>query len=135
MATHRRVVVETPRRRAAPRVDSIRVRVMHDEDPDTSYLDQDDPNFSDRREAFQRGDFSFVGVRAEAEVVIEGVVQTLTSGGLWGIESDSDKEYIEDVALEEYDSLRDILKSVGVATAQVPVGERKMIRSLIKWEA
>jgi len=106
---------------------------MHDEDPDTSHLDQDE--FADRREALQRGDFSFVGVRAEAEVVIEGVVQTLTSGALWGIESDSGEEYIEGVALEEYDGLRDILKAVGVSTSEVPVGNREMIRPLIKWEA
>jgi len=131
--TTRKRVVEVPRKRSAPEVQSIHVRVMPDEDPDTSYLDQDE--FEDRREAYQRGEFSFVGVRAEAQVVIEGIVQTLTSGGMWGIESDSDEAYIEDVALEEYDNLRDILKAVGVSTAEVPVGTRETIKPLIKWEA
>jgi hypothetical protein len=130
--TARKRVVEAPRRRTAPKVHEIRVRV-HDEDPDTSFLDQDE--FADRRAEFERGDFSFVGVRAEAEVVVEGVLQTLMSGGLWGIESDSSKEYIEDVALEEYDGLREILKAIGVSTSQVPVGDREMIRPMIKWEA
>ncbi|HTF33311.1 MAG TPA: hypothetical protein VK714_06360 [Myxococcota bacterium] len=106
---------------------------MTDEDPDTSYFDEDE--FADRRAEFERGDFTFVGVRAEAEVAIEGVIQTLTSGGLWGIESDSDESYIEDVALEEYDALREILKAVGVSTREVPVGDKKMIKPLIKWEA
>jgi len=131
--TTRKRVVEVPRKRSAPEVQSIHVRVMPDEDPDTSYLDQDE--FEDRREAYQRGEFSFVGVRAEAQVVIEGIVQTLTSGGMWGIESDSDEAYIKDVALEEYDNLRDILKAVGVSTAEVPVGTRETIKPLIKWEA
>jgi len=131
--TARKRVVDVPRKRSAPDLREIRVRVMHDEDPDPSYLDQDE--FEDRKEEFERGDFSFVGVRAEADVVIEGVVQTLTSAGLWGIESDSGEEYIEDTALEEYEGLRDILKAVGVSTSQVPVGDREMIRPLIKWEA
>ena len=82
--------------------------------------------------AYQNGDFTFVGVRAEAEVVIEGVVQTLTSGGMWGVESDS-KEYIEEVAVEEYAALREILTSIGVSTSQVPVGDKKTIQ--ISWEA
>jgi hypothetical protein len=131
MATRNRVV-EVARKRPAPEVQEIRVRVMPDEDPDTSFLDQDE--FADRKEAYDRGDFAFVGVRAEADVVIEGLVQTLTSGGLYGIESDSDEAYVEDVALEEYDALRDVLKAVGVSTAQVPVGTRETIKPLIKWE-
>jgi hypothetical protein len=131
--TSRRRVVEATRRRTAPTVQEIRVRVLHDEDPDTSFIDQDE--FADRREAYQRGDFTFVGVVAEADVVIEGTVQTLKSGGLWGIESDSDEAYIEEVALEEYNGLRDVLKAVGVSTSEAPVGTREMIQPLIKWEA
>lgn len=130
--TARKRVVEATRRRTAPTVQEIRVRVMHDEEPDTSYLDQDE--FADRRAEYENGDFTFVGVRAEAEVVIEGVVQTLTSGGMWGVESDS-KEYIEEVAVEEYAALREILTSIGVSTSQVPVGDKKMIQPLISWEA
>lgn len=130
--TARKRVVEATRRRTAPTVQEIRVCVMPDEDPDTSYLDQDE--FADRRAEYENGDFAFVGVRAEAEVVIEGVSQTLTSGGMWGVESDS-KEYIEEVAVEEYGALRDILKAVGVSTSEVPVGDKKMIQSLISWEA
>jgi hypothetical protein len=128
----RKRVVDVPTRRSAPQLQQIRVRVMHDESPDTSFLDQ--PGEEERREALERGDFSFVGVRAEAEVVVEGVIQTITSGGLWGVESDSG-DYIEDVALEEYDNLREILKVIGVSTSQVPVGDKKMIGSLIEWEA
>jgi hypothetical protein len=138
MAARRRVV-DVPARKRRLEVRKVRVRVLHDEDPDPSYFDSGDPAYKDqdeaRRKEYEDGDFSFVGVRAEAEVVVEGVIQTITSGGLWGIESDSGEGHIEDVALEEYDNLREILKAIGVSTAQVPVGDREMIKPLIEWEA
>lgn len=117
MAARKRVV-EVTRRRSAPKLDGIRVLVLHDDDPDTSFLDQDE--LEDRKEEYERGDFSFVGVRAEADVVVEGVLQTLTSGGLWGIESDSGKEYVEETGAEQWNELRQILKSIGVATSELP---------------
>jgi hypothetical protein len=129
MATRKRFVDVAPRR-AAPTVSAIKVLVLPDEDPDTSWMD--DPEHADRREAYERGDFAFVGVRAEAEVVIEGVGQTLTSGGLWGIESDTSDEYLREVAEEEYRDLRQILLSIGVPSAQVPA---KMDPSWVEWRA
>jgi hypothetical protein len=138
MAARRRVV-DVPARKRRLEVRKVRVRVLHDEDPDPSYFDSGDPAYKDqdeaRRKEYEDGDFSFVGVRAEAEVVVEGVSQTITSGGLLGIESDLGEGHIEDVALEEYDNLREILKAIGVSTAQVPVGDREMIKPLIEWEA
>jgi len=120
MSSPRRRIVAAPARRPRARLLSVHILVLPDEDPDTSYLDQDDPDFSDRREAYLRGDFGFVGVRAEAKVAIESVVQTLTSGGLWGIESDSGDDYIREIAGEEWHALRDILLSVGVPTSELP---------------
>ena len=70
-------------------------------------------------------------MRAETDVDIQGVLQTLTSGGLWGVESDG-KVYIEEVAAEEYNDLRKILISIGVSTAQLPT---KFDPKWIKWEA
>lgn len=128
MTARRRVIVDARRKRSAPHLNSIRVLVLPDDDSDTSYLDQDE--FEDRRGEYRRGDFFFVGVRAEAEVVIEGTIQTLTSGGLWGTESDSGDEYIEEIANEEYAELRKILTSVGVATSELPM---KIERRWIEW--
>jgi len=127
--TRKRVLEAPARKTPKAKLEAIRVVVEHDEDPDTSYLDQDD--FDERREAYRNGDFSFVGVRAEAEVAVDGVTQTLTSGGHWGIESDS-KEYLQEVAEEEYTDLRQILKTIGVATADVPAG---FDPAIIKWRA
>lgn len=115
----RRRVVAAQARRPAVALQAVRVVFEPDLDPDSSYLDQDE--FEDRRKAHKRGEFSFVSARAEADVVIEGVVQTLTSGGLNGIESDSEDEYLTEIAAEEWNSLRNVLKTVGVPTAELPL--------------
>ena len=94
------------------KVISVIVKVLPDEDPDTSYLDQ--KGFEDRLTQFKRGHFNFVGVRAEAEVEIAGVVQEITSGGLWGIESDSEASYFREVGKEEYSQLKDVLAEMGI---------------------
>jgi len=126
----RRRTVEASPRRARAKLEQVRVVVETDPDPDISYLEQDE--FEDRLAAYQRGDFTFVGVRAEADVIIGGVVQTLTSGGLWGVESDSDPAYVEEIADEEYNELRKILKDIGVATSELP---DQLDRRKIEWRA
>jgi hypothetical protein len=93
-------------------------------------MDQD--GFEDRLAAFHRGEFSFVCVRAEAEVLIEGTVQTLTSAGLWSVESDSDESEIVDIAIGEYEQLRKVLKTIGVPTAQLPAAEEAQVRAWIE---
>src|SRR5208337_2611859 len=114
MTTPKRVVVEAARKRRSPELQAIRVLVLPDENPDVSFLDQDD--FEDRKKEYARGEFSFVGVRAEAEIVVDGILQTIVSGGLWGIESDAGDEYIKEVGGDEYNDLRRILKTLGVPT-------------------
>ncbi len=124
-------VFEAPaRKKPAAKLEGVRVVVEHDPDPDTSYLEQE--GYEEQLAAYQNGDFTFVGVRAEADVVIGGVVQTLTSAGLWGIESDSGKEYIEEVANEEYSELRKILTEVGVPTSKLP---QNIDPGQIEWRA
>jgi hypothetical protein len=120
--TTRKRVVEATRKKPAPQVSEIRAVVLHDDqEPD---FDSGDPDYAEqdaeRREAYRRGDFSMVGVVAEADVVIEGITQTLKSGGLWGTESDSGEEYIQEIAADEYADLRKILTSIGVSTSQLP---------------
>jgi hypothetical protein len=66
-----------------------------------------------RMESLDNGDWSFIGIRAQAEIVIGGVCQTITSGGLWGIESDSDESYFREVEREELNQLRGILHEMG----------------------
>lgn len=66
-----------------------------------------------RMETLQRGVWSYIGVMAEAELVIAGVCQRISSGGLWGIESDSDASYLVEVSAEQLSELRTILYDLG----------------------
>ena len=89
-----------------------------DESPDTSYLEQGE--FEDRLNEYRNDDFYFVGIRASVTVQIphgkDGtkILQTITSPGLWGIESDSGKEYFQSVFAEESEVLADMLKALNV---------------------
>jgi hypothetical protein len=118
----RRVVEATPRKPPAE-LRSVRVVCEPDLDPDTSYLHEEG------LAAYERGEFQFVGVHAEAEVAIEDTIQVLESRGTWGIESDAD-EYIEQVAAHEWGVLRKVLTTVGVPTAELPL---EVEREWIEW--
>ncbi len=59
-----------------------------------------------RMNGLERGDWAFQGCVAKAELsypIGQGSrrIEWLTSGGLWGIESDSDKEYLRSVEDEQ----------------------------------
>lgn len=70
-----------------------------------------------RIEALQHGDWSVIGIRAEAEILIPSgsasLVQEITSGGLWGIESDSGESYFSEVEQDELADLRTQLSGIG----------------------
>lgn len=90
--------------------------VIADEDPDASFLEQE--GFEKRLAEYRRGDFHFVGVRAQVELKIPygplgySIVQVVHSPGEWGIESDSDVSYFEEVYQEECEVLVDMLRSM-----------------------
>jgi hypothetical protein len=70
---------------------------------DLHYIQED----YQRCEGYNRGDWNMVDVIAKAEVrSTQGIIQVLHSGGLWGIESDSDASYFEEIAGEELAGLR-----------------------------
>lgn len=73
----------------------------------------------ERMESLNRGAWCFIGIRASVEVNIPlhgsyAVRQTFHSPGLWGIESDSGKEYLREVFEEESNTLAQMLESLGV---------------------
>lgn len=73
-----------------------------------------------RCEALNNGDWSYIGIVAKARVTGSGgVVQTVRSGGLWGVESDSDEGYIRQVENEELSALAEILKGFGCGARAV----------------
>lgn len=88
----------------------------------------------ERMESLNRGNWCFIGIRAEAEISLptlanKGCVhgrevfyhtsQNITSGGLWGIESDSDKPYLESVERDELADLREQLKTLGFSSRAI----------------
>jgi hypothetical protein len=95
----------------------MEVRYHGDPDADTSYLDQE--CFEDRRDEYVRGEFNFIGIDARVTIVVAGVMQEITSGGLWGIEDDSDGEYLDGLAGEQLNELADILHDLGFGTDDI----------------
>ncbi len=110
----------------ATRIESIETRRMDDYDPDLSWLE--DPSRYDgcspeevakyvaqdaeRLEDYGRS-WSMIGIDARAIVYIRGVRQEITSGGLWGIESDSDESYLREVEDDAIVELGRILHEMG----------------------
>ena len=86
------------------------------------YLFQD-PDYREedraRLAAFNRGEWRFIGIRARASIlIVSGGVGThydMTSAGLYGIESDSGREYLESVFEEERETLLADLQCMGRA--------------------
>lgn len=115
----------------AARIERVDIEQVPDYDPDLSYLEQDykDPNITaeeaaemraqdaERLAAYNRGEWYCVGVRAIAEIVIPTSVEggwiiksKIVSPGLWGIESDSEDGYLEEIGKEELAQLYEILR-------------------------
>lgn len=99
---------------ADKRVDSIKIVWKQDESPDTSYL-----GAYQRSERLNAGDWCYMGCYAEAEVSYptgggNRRLETLRSGGLWGIESDSDAKYAGEVEGQELADLKGHLSQFGI---------------------
>jgi hypothetical protein len=91
----------------------------------------------ERLESLNR-DWCFINIRADAKIGIPAgedslgrqghIVQKITSGGLSGIESDSDKAYIESVEKDELDNLRDVLLSFGFSRRAISTAFKSIER-------
>jgi hypothetical protein len=80
-------------------------------------------------ERLKRGDWSFIGVRADAEISIDGIRQDISSGGLYGIESDSDAVCFAETETEELASLRSQLRALGFGTRAISSAFKNVQRS------
>ena len=90
--------------------------IASDEYSDISWLNEIEDG--KRLQAYYQGDWHMIGVQAKAYFLIpldgHHVVQTLSSPGLWGIESDSDEDYLDDVYAAECAQLSSMLATLGV---------------------
>lgn len=89
-----------------------------EESPDSSWLEQE--GFEARLKEYREGGFYFVGIRAVIELRIPSkqggyfITQTITSPGLWNIESDSGADYFKEVFEEESNILAEMLEQLGI---------------------
>lgn len=100
---------------------------MVDESPDLSYLEQDCFNDTEakeglaRIEAYKRGDWHMIGIRAVATIWVQRYLpnyrtqHTMESAGLWGIESDSEESYLQSVYKEECSQLQADIEAMKTA--------------------
>jgi hypothetical protein len=76
-------------------------------------------------ERLDRGDWCFMGISAECEYSIGKVhddsylIQRLHSGGLWGIESDSDASYFAEEEQNQLAELRSQLAAIGFSSRAI----------------
>jgi hypothetical protein len=76
----------------------------------------------DRMQALVNGHWYYFGVYAVAEVRMpSGILQTIRSGGLWGIESDAGREVVDSTIKEELAVLYGELDAIGADYAGVEV--------------
>ena len=72
--------------------------IEYDDDADTSYLEQE--GWEDRLAQYQRDDFYFCGIVARVLLDVDGRDVEIGQCSIWGIESDSGEEYLEEIARE-----------------------------------
>lgn len=75
----------------------------------------------ERMESHNRGEWQMIGMRAHARVQFtpQGPWNEITSGGLWGIESDSGDDYFREIGQEQLAELRDQLHAAGFTSRQI----------------
>ena len=79
----------------------------------------------ERLENLERGQWMYIGIVARAIIVVNGVTQALSSGGLWGVESDGGPEYLAEIRREEMGSLRTILQQLGFSHQAISAAFKK----------
>ena len=116
-------------------IESISCQQIFDVDGDISWLQQYDINSKDseerkyalqdkkRLEAYYNDEWYFIGIQAVAEIRINGISQTISSGGLYGIESDSGDEYLDEVFEEQKEELKDNLLELGFTEKEIAQNE------------
>ena len=121
------------------RIDKFEIQWILDESPDLSWLEQSDEEMGDGFEKRSKQRLESYGdewvmmgcvARASVSYPLNGSdasynhpdyrrLESLTSGGLWGIESDSSDEYRLEVESGQRAELIDHLQAFGVDTSSV----------------
>lgn len=113
-------------------ITDVRIELVPDGDGDISWLDQSDAQMgegfeaqaAERKRMLASGEISIVGIRVTAEVEVfvpHGdtpeigftSTYTLSSPGVWSVESDSGDDYFREIADDELPLLLDTLRADG----------------------
>lgn len=83
-----------------------------------------------RMESLEHGNFCFIGIRAEAEIQTseqgkDWLINHISSGGLWGIESDSPESYFKEVAQQELAELEKLLLELNFTAEEIKAAFEK----------
>ncbi len=80
----------------------------------------------ERMMQFCNGDICMMRIKVKAKIINSlsilipgGTENRISSSGLWNIESDSDKKYIEEIEREKLSEMKDILTTLGFTTKQI----------------
>ena len=102
-----------------------------------------------RMEELNKGYWYYMGVYTTAQVslkyqvnkgcvagheVYTELLQTIRSGGLWGTESDSDRDHIESIGKEELSDLRSQLKILGFSTRAISTAFKNVKEGMNKMD-
>lgn len=76
----------------------------------------------ERMDAYIRGEWDMIGIKAVATIHIpirdnDTKIQTIDSGYLWGIESDSDNSHLQEIEKERIDEVKECLRVLYVEDA------------------
>ena len=84
----------------------------------------------DRRESLSRGDWQYIGIRADAHVSLadSGPVQQITSGGVWGYESDMSPADFSEVESEQLAELKTQLLALGFSRRPIAAAFKSIER-------
>ncbi len=109
-------MIDTPNdQRTQPYVQAWGIEYVPDQDSSPTDYDCYDV---DQIEAFNEGQWEYVGIRAWATVVLPrggaGILQRITSPGLWSVESNSSPDYLAEIEGEEASQLIDMLADLNV---------------------
>ncbi|MGG3471647.1 hypothetical protein ABES02_29790 [Neobacillus pocheonensis] len=103
-------------------LERIEFKHEYDEHADVSYLEDsavEYPEDLNRLASFERGEWHCIGIRAVATIYIpcgggSFKVQKIETAGLWGIESDSEQTYFNEVEANEKEELLEYLEILNV---------------------
>ncbi len=77
----------------------------------------------ERMQDYNRGEWHMCFCNVIAKIEVNGVLQTICSGGLGGVESDSDKSYFGEIMKDELAQIVSILKDLGFTDDQIADAE------------